>query len=412
MKHWVSETLKFAYVGCGCVVMYLYPDLFKTPIPTLLTLAAIVAINYASSPDGPDEYEMMLNAILYHKTSPPPRSHLVITGSGDGPDYERAFAVLSVKLVEISPASRAKLTRVSRATRQIMREASPLPQQSWILSKDEGILYEEPRAWQTHCYAACWYVQAHQYMEPEVQGCPSVAPCARGDGEGLWPPYLERPRDMTCMTLRGGVLGLACSDWPSYIRGSLMKPRETMSPQLWVSLHAPIFSEVNMLSEAAQKAWGRWTAYCEANDVPKVRGRNPQCPFLWIYPWDVLVTICRWAVAQRCPIDWVLAVVEFADGRKAPFERDPGPLGDLEPITRDWLQSNIGIQNMLYDRLRGYCTDYLPLDSVPEKLRGFLRRRFEESWAQDEYADRMQFIQSKQQIFRVLGGGSDCACIS
>ena len=186
-----------------------------------------------------------------------------------------------------------------------------------------------------------------------------------------------------------------------------MEPRVNQSPQLYVSLHAPIFSEVNFFSEAAKETWNRWVAYCEANNVLKVGGRWPQCPFLWLYPWDVLVTICRWAVAQRCPIDWVAAVVEFADGREAPFERRPGLRGDLEPITREWLQNNIGIQNLKYDGpinaraiARGYQTDYLPLDSVPEKLRGFLRRRFKEKWAQDEYDDRMQFIKSKQEIFQ------------
>ena len=37
---------------------------------------------------------------------------------------------------------------------------------------------------------------------------------------------------------------------------------------------------------------------------------------------------------------------------------------------------------------------------IQEKLRGFLRRRFKEKWAQDEYDDRMQFIKSKQETFQ------------
>ena len=93
-----------------------------------------------------------------------------------GPDRDRVMAVLSLKLAQISPMSRAKLTHCSRTTREVVLEACPLPLQSWVASSNRGILYEEPRAWQAHCYAACWYVQGHQYMEPEVQGCPSVAP--------------------------------------------------------------------------------------------------------------------------------------------------------------------------------------------------------------------------------------------
>ena len=47
------------------------------------------------------------------------------------------------------------------------------------------------------------------------KGLAAVAPYARGDGEGLWPPYLARPRGEEGLHLRGGVLGLASCDWPS-----------------------------------------------------------------------------------------------------------------------------------------------------------------------------------------------------
>ena len=378
----MQSGLSEALVGCGCVLIY------------WIALYWITLLNHKTSAPPP--------------TSPPaPRSQLVITESVDGPDYERAFAVLSVRLVEISPVSRAKLARLSRGSHQIVREASPLPQQSWVASR-EGILYEEPRAWQAHCYAACWYVFGHQYMEPEVQGCPAVAPYARGDGEGLWPPYLARPRGEEGLHLRGGVLGLASSDWVSHMRDTLPgNPMVSAVPTLWVSLHAPVFSEVNINSAAVSETWARWTAQVaqrvESGELDGTPGKpkKPQCPFLWLYPWDVLVTVCRFAAGQGCPIDWVRAVVAFADGREEPWERD----GDREPITREWIETNIGLMDLLYERpindrakARGYRPEYLPLDAVPEKLRGFLRKKWLCKWAQDEYDDRMQFIGKQQDM--------------
>ena len=63
--------------------------------------------------------------------------------------------------------------------------------------------------------------------------------------------------------------------------------------------------------------------------------------------------------------------------------------------------------DLLYERpindrakARGYRPEYLPLDAVPEKLRGFLRKKWLCKWAQDEYDDRMQFIQKQQEIFQ------------
>ena len=98
MQSWLSEAL----VGCGCVLIY------------WIALYWITLLNHKTSAPAPP--------------LPPPRSQLVMTESVDGPDYERAFAVLSVRLVDISPVSRAKLARLSRGSHQIVREASPLPQ--------------------------------------------------------------------------------------------------------------------------------------------------------------------------------------------------------------------------------------------------------------------------------------------
>ena len=329
-----------------------------------------------------------------------------------GPDTDRVMAVLSLKLAQISPISRAKLTHCSRTTREVVLEACPLPLQSWVASQNRGILYEEPRAWQAHCYAVCWHVQGHEYMEPRAAGCPSVAPCARGDGAGLWPPYLERPDGDEGLHLRGGVLILAASDELDYKREYYEEQRALLPhersgsrvspvPTLAVTLHCPAFSEVYIRSEAAKAAWGRWEAYCEANDVPNIRGRCPQCPFLWLYPRAVLVKICSFAVEYGCMIDWVLAVVALARGEEF-WER-----GDREPITWAWLENNVLVNDLKYDHAvrpdlveQGYDKNYVMLDSVPEALRDFLRRKWKCKWAQAEYDDRMQFIKKQQEIFK------------
>ena len=111
-----------------------------------------------------------------------------------GPDTDRVIAVLSLKLAQISPMSRAKLTHCSRTTREVVLEACPLPLQSWVASPNKGILSRgAPHLAGAPLRAVCWHVQGHEYMEPRAAGVPVGRAVRARDGAGLWPPYLERP---------------------------------------------------------------------------------------------------------------------------------------------------------------------------------------------------------------------------